>query len=725
MRSRDADLDEIFGTHTHLSDFGTNPFGSKASARASRLKPVRIASAIGREAALYALRMIQKGKWHAKLLERGRFRDEDVLALVGFEWEDQGERTSSAAELREAFTHQAARLEASAGKQTGVLHRNIERFASIIGLSGAERIFLRFCIVASEVGQISDLFRLAISSQKDFVSSICAATGLRQKEVLSATSRSSSLRRSGLLEHWGVESRWREEQLVLSATVIDALTLPRLDEAALLRNSVRNAPKSKLRLTDYTHVEELPLLESHLRHAVTQRRSGVNILIHGKSGTGKTELARTVASAVGARLHEVSNEDRDGSTLSGSARMSAYQVCQSLLARQQGSLLLFDEVEDVFGGEGDLIRSLFGRDAARSGMHKSRMNDALEQNAVPAFWTCNSIAAIDPAHLRRFDLVIELGSPPRSVRRGIVDRYFRKGEISQACADRIAANDLLAPANVERIAHVARSMPSTCMQKRDATAERLVRSAIKAAGGTPPIMPAAADEHYDMAFLNTDVDTAAIVRAVHSGVGARLCLHGPPGSGKTAFAHHLAQLAGKQALVKRGSDLISKWIGETETLIAGAFAQARNEDAILVIDEADGFLRDRSSAHRGWEVTQVNELLTQMEAFEGIFIATTNFMDGIDAAAMRRFDFKIRFDCMTRTQRRTLLARMSTGVRVADAVLEALDRLDALTPGDFANVGRQLRLLGEEPRAYRIVELLQREAAHKPEGRRSPMGFVA
>lgn len=70
-------------------------------------------------------------------------------------------------------------------------------------------------------------------------------------------------------------------------------------------------------------------------------------------------------------------------------------------------------------------------------------------------------------------------------------------------------------------------------------------------------------------------------------------------------------------MVRRASDLLSCWVGATEQNIARAFEEARKDDAVLLIDEADSFLQDRRGAGHSWEVTQVNEVLTQMENFEG------------------------------------------------------------------------------------------------------------
>jgi SpoVK/Ycf46/Vps4 family AAA+-type ATPase len=148
-----------------------------------------------------------------------------------------------------------------------------------------------------------------------------------------------------------------------------------------------------------------------------------------------------------------------------------------------------------------------------------------------------------------------------------------------------------------------------------------------------------------------------------------------------------------------------------------------------VLDEADSLLMDRRSARQSWEVTQVNELLTQMEDFPGIFICTTNLLDRLDPASLRRFAFKIRFDCLNRDQRLKLfeaeLARLAPdAARSTTNVIARLDRLDKLTPGDFAAVARQWSLWATQPSADALISALEEECKVKGNGGRS-IGFTA
>ena len=139
----------------------------------------------------------------------------------------------------------------------------------------------------------------------------------------------------------------------------------------------------------------------------------------------------------------------------------------------------------------------------------------------------------------------------------------------------------------------------------------------------------------------------------------------------------------------------------------------------------DSLLRDRRQAQHSWETTQVNELLQQIEHFPGILIAATNLMDGLDAAALRRFDFKLHFRPLAPAERLALFAREALGAaHAAEAIPPLLARklqsLEHLTPGDFANVVRQRNLLGEELAPEEFLRRLMTECRWKEGVARSP-----
>jgi len=207
---------------------------------------------------------------------------------------------------------------------------------------------------------------------------------------------------------------------------------------------------------------------------------------------------------------------------------------------------------------------------------------------------------------------------------------------------------------------------------------------------------------------------------------ARLCFYGPPGTGKTAFGQWLARELEKPLLVKRVSDLIGPYVGETERNLAQAFQQAREEDAVLMLDEVDSFLRDRRKAQHSWEITAVNEMLTQMESFQGLFIASTNLMDDLDDASLRRFDLKICFDFLRPEQTIELFRHHLQQLKLTPTSAElmpSLGHLSRLTPGDFAMISRRAQFKPFKD-ANEVLEALHAECRLKERGHSRPIGFI-
>ncbi|MDB5944914.1 MAG: ATPase protein family-like protein, partial [Ramlibacter sp.] len=201
-----------------------------------------------------------------------------------------------------------------------------------------------------------------------------------------------------------------------------------------------------------------------------------------------------------------------------------------------------------------------------------------------------------------------------------------------------------------------------------------------------------------------------------------------PGTGKTALAEHIAKSLDKPLLVKQASDLMSKFVGETEQNMAAMFREAENEKAVLLLDEADSFLQDRRGAQRTYEVTEVNEMLQGMERFAGIFVCTTNLLDRIDQAALRRFTFKIRFRPLTAQQREKMFvteALAGDAGLLTPAIAARLARLEQLCPGDFAAVKRQVDILAAQLSAAEFLDQLEAEHRIKPEVREARnIGFL-
>ena len=302
-------------------------------------------------------------------------------------------------------------------------------------------------------------------------------------------------------------------------------------------------------------------------------------------------------------------------------------------------------------------------------------------------------------------------------------------DLSSQWRSNAASHAALTPAIIERAVRVSKVV---CASGPDLPAEevltQVMNNTLNALGaGRLCTDRSDAVGEYRLDLLNTDCNMAQLLEGLARTGEGRLCLYGPPGTGKTAFGRHIAEALGKPLLVKRASDILSPYVGMAEKNIAAMFREADLEHAVLLLDEADSLLQDRRGAQRSWELTQVNEMLTQMESFHGIFIASTNLMDSLDEAAMRRFDVKVRFDYLSKAQAQEMLERLASKLEIIlTAESDERQRIArlSLTPGDFAAVERGARL----HRPATPNELVNRLLSVRPQGSgklSSPIGFLA
>ena len=376
-------------------------------------------------------------------------------------------------------------------------------------------------------------------------------------------------------------------------------------------------------------------------------------------------------------------------------------------------------MESSFAASGE------ARDPNLAGL-KGWLNRSLETNPVPCLWCTNAVEDLDPAFVRRFDLTLEISIPPRSVRRSILDRYLGDLPVSPAVRNHLAAHEALPPAVVARSARVV-ALAGSGVPGLDCglAFTDVVNQSLQAMGGKA-LKPTPLTEElpYSLDNLQADLSLREVVDGFKRSPRGRVCLYGPPGTGKTAFGHHLAEALDRPLLVRRASDLQSKWLGEMEQNLGRMFMQAEREGAVLLLDEADTFLRDRQGAERSWEVSQVAELLTQMEAYSGVFVASTNLLDSMDPAALRRFDLKIHFGYMKPHQILTMFKEVSRTLSLEPSgeALPLVQGMASLTPGDFANIVRQSRLSPLMSEGD-LVARLQTECRLKRDGRRRAVGF--
>jgi SpoVK/Ycf46/Vps4 family AAA+-type ATPase len=455
---------------------------------------------------------------------------------------------------------------------------------------------------------------------------------------------------------------------------------PRINTQEKIVGAIVGKPeKTSLTLADYRHLKDEPKkVIKILSSAIEKKSKGINILLYGGVGTGKTEFAKLVAHSAKIPIYSVITKNDDFTEPDREDRLVNLYSKLHLLSRTEKSCVLFDEGEDVMNRG----FTQFGKAS------KGYMNTLLEGADVPVIWTTNDIYHVDPAFLRRMTYCVEFEKLSEETRFDIWNKVIKKNKlkVSRKKVEELNKNYNIPPSLI------ANAVKTTKMIDGDENDfESMIENVAKVVTKKKNVKNKKEFEmkEYDESLVNTDYNISTLTEKINKckRLNFSLCLYGEPGTGKSLYARYLAKNLGIEVLLKRASDLISPFVGQTEQNIAEAFAEAKAQKAMLIFDEADSFLQNRNNAQRSWEVSQVNEMLTWMESHEYPFVCTTNLLDTLDEASLRRFTFKIKFDFLTSEQVNHALEHF---FGIKDANLN----IKGLTAGDFSTVKKKVDFLG-------------------------------
>ena len=465
-----------------------------------------------------------------------------------------------------------------------------------------------------------------------------------------------------------------------------------------------------------------------------------NILLYGAPGTGKTSFARSLAKELGRTAFEVNQGDDDGKNMKAEARMIGIHVCNEQEDPEK-SLMVIDEADELLRGSSCGF-SIFGFDfGGGKSTEKGVTNSLLDEMKVPAIWISNAPArSMDESVRRRFDYSIcfeRLNNAQRvAIWRNLVAKHSLEGLIPYAKIEEYAAKYETSAGGISTVLDNVKRMDPEPGQVDEMIAT-LMKPHCRLMGvkAENRFLPAK-DYSLDGLNIKGKVSLDRVVKAVRNyldadfGVSAEdrprmnVLLFGPPGTGKTEFVKYLGKELDRKVLVVKGSDILGMYVGESEQNIAKAFRRAEAEHSVLFFDEIDGLLQDRSNATHSWEITQVNELLQQMENFDGIMVAATNFSKNLDPATMRRFTFKLEFGYLDDAGKKSFFERMFK-TALTDEEAAELEGIRNLAPGDFRTVRQEHFYLGGEMSNMDRIEALKEECAvKKDDGCSAPIGFA-
>jgi hypothetical protein len=402
---------------------------------------------------------------------------------------------------------------------------------------------------------------------------------------------------------------------------------------------------------DLGHVAaQLELLERALA------TDDIVVIIEGPEGAGRRTLAAAAARRYRREAVALDLGAAAGDPVRLASELRALR-CETFLRAAIPVLARFDAIL----GEGP--------QAARV----AEVVEAIDQIIGPVIVTASGTVALP--ELRRRTLRVKVGPPSIAARERIWQRALAPDDahLGPAIAA-VAGRYPMTPSAIVRAVANARMLAPAQEALVGADLNAGVVSVIQERFGGLAVAVEVAQRWEDLVLPQDTMDdiTAFVSRAIHAdrvyeqwgfrdklqrGLGLAALFSGPPGTGKTMVAGLIARALDLELYMVDLSQVVSKWVGETEKQLGKIFDAASMGHALLLFDEADALFARRTevkSSNDRYANLEVNYLLQRLEQFNGVAILTTNLDGSVDPAFKRRLAADVRFYAPERPEREKL-----------------------------------------------------------------------
>ena len=531
----------------------------------------------------------------------------------------------------------------------------------------------------------------------------------------------------------------------IETILTERLSTPNLDKAEIVNLLLGTPAETDLDYSDFDYMgDELDYVREILKNASDKGLSGINILIDGPQGGGKTELSKALAKSIGKALYLIGEEDdindegnpvpvldEDGDLTgyrepkikeetTSKARLADLLRAHGLLEGNNEAIVLFDEIEDL------LIK---GTDTSKSADTDSKImiNRLLENNKTPTIWCGNDPNKFHPSVRQRFTHSIYVGHPPVAVRKKIWEKQLSLSELQ------LSDNDVTSLARTYDAAprQIALAIKAAKITDRglEAIQMSLEASSRITLGSRDKILDdQGLSKYFDpelmhfgtVANQNGEETVKRLIERGKNREAFALIAKGEQGTGLRSLGRYMAE-----ELVLTPCEFSMRVLRQSSQFSSGtgniysAFAHAANHRAFLIINDLE-HLSNNPQSDSGWDKSLIEAFVDAASTHKLPFaVSTTNPSIQLPTRVAALFSDELKLESLSEDQK-----RKAFDIYFGQEAPKEIEQVEGLVLADFADTRRHLdKLDTTNLYADDVVGLLARQMGIRKSEIKSGIGF--